>query len=84
LGIEGKEQGDQVTVEVPGVGTLRGELDFRNEWFAGIRTADSMYRFFGRNHFGMVVGMTVHDFSGHGDPAATAETWGAYLEQVYA
>ena len=43
-----------------------------------------MYRFFGRNAFGAPVGMTVHDFSGSGDSAATAEAWGGFLEKVYA
>jgi hypothetical protein len=28
--------------------------------------------------------MTVHDFSGRGDSAATAKAWGGFLEKVYA
>jgi hypothetical protein len=43
-----------------------------------------MYRFFGRNAFGAPVGMTVHDFSGHGDSEAAARAWGGYLAKVYA
>lgn len=69
---------------VPGVGELKGELDYANEWFFGIRTGDALYRFFGRNHFGSVVGLTVHDFSGSADSEATAAAWGRYLEGLYA
>jgi hypothetical protein len=50
----------------------------------GLRTAETLYRFFGRNSFGAPVGMTVHDFSGRGDSAATAKAWGGFLEKVYA
>jgi hypothetical protein len=71
-------------VEVDGVGRLRGQVDFANENFLGLRTADTMYRFFGRNVFGAPVGMTVHDFSGSGDSASTAKAWGDYLGKVYA
>ena len=69
---------------VDGVGRLRGQVDFSNENFLGLRTADAMYRFFGRNVFGAPVGMTVHDFSGSGDSEATAKAWGDYLGKVYA
>jgi hypothetical protein len=59
-------------------------VDFSNEHFLGLRTGDALYRFFGRNAFGAPVGMTVHDFSGSGDPAATAKAWDGFLTKVYA
>jgi hypothetical protein len=73
-----------VDLELEGVGRLSGEVDFSNENFLGLRTADTLYRFFGRNAFGATVGMTVHDFSGGGDSEATAKAWGGFLEKVYA
>jgi hypothetical protein len=73
-----------VELELDGVGRLSGEVDFSNEHFLGIRTSDALYRFFGRNAFGAPVGMTVHDFSGAGDPETTAKAWGNFLEKVYA
>jgi hypothetical protein len=73
-----------VELELDGVGGLSGEVDFSNEHFLGLRTADAMYRFFGRNYFGAPVGMTVHDFSGSGDSEATAKAWGDFLAKVYA
>ena len=84
LGVDSAAQGAAVELELDGVGRLSGEVDFSNENFLGLRTADAMYRFFGRNAFGAPVGMTVHDFSGSGDPEATAKAWGGFLDKVYA
>jgi hypothetical protein len=84
LGVEGASAGDAFDVEPDGVGRLSGEVDFSNEHFLGLRTGDALYRFFGRNSFGAPVGMTVHDFGGAGDSAATATAWGGFLAKVYA
>ncbi|MCX2749635.1 SRPBCC domain-containing protein [Arthrobacter sp. MI7-26] len=84
LGVDGVPQGSAVEVDVDGVGRLSGEVDFSNQHFLGLRTADALYRFFGRNSFGAPVGMTVHDFSGNGDTELTAKGWGGFLEKVYA
>ncbi|HET9348782.1 MAG TPA: SRPBCC domain-containing protein [Arthrobacter sp.] len=84
LGVEGSEPGSTVELELDGVGRLAGEVDFANENFLGLRTADTLYRFFGRNAFGATVGMTVHDFSGGGDSESTAKAWGGFLGKVYA
>ncbi|HEY8699652.1 MAG TPA: SRPBCC domain-containing protein [Arthrobacter sp.] len=83
LGVESAPQGSAVELELDGVGRLSGEVDFSNEHFLGLCTSDAMYRFFGRNAFGAPVGMTVHDFSGGGDPDSTAKVWGDFLEKVY-
>ncbi|TQJ58437.1 uncharacterized protein YndB with AHSA1/START domain [Arthrobacter sp. SLBN-83] len=83
LGAGSVGQGARVEVELDSVGRLEGEVDFSNEHFLGIRTADALYRFFGRNAWGAPVGMTVHDFSGAGDSEATAKAWGGLLERVY-
>jgi hypothetical protein len=84
LGVGTASPGDTFDVDVDGVGRLRGQVDFSNVNFLGLRTSDTMYRFFGRNAFGAPVGMTVHDFSGSGDSEATAHAWGGFLEKVYA
>ncbi|MET4136248.1 SRPBCC domain-containing protein [Pseudarthrobacter sp. PvP090] len=84
LGVEGAEPGSAVDLELDGVGRLSGEVDFANENFLGLRTADTLYRFFGRNAFGATVGMTVHDFSGGGDSDSTAKAWGGFLAKVFA
>ena len=84
LGVDGTTAGEPVEREVDGVGRLAGEVDFVDENFLGLRTADAMYRFFGRNAFGAPVGMTVHDFSGHGNSEETARAWGSFFEKAYA
>ncbi len=84
LGVAGSTAGEPVERELDGVGRLAGEVDFVNENFLGLRTADAMYRFFGRNAFGGPVGMTVHDFSGHGDSEETARAWGTFFAKVFA
>lgn len=84
LGVDAAAEGSAVELEIDGVGRLSGEVDFSNGNFLGLRTSDAMYRFFGRNAFGAPVGMTVHDFSGAGDSAATAAAWGGFLERVFA
>ncbi|AOT03408.1 ATPase [Arthrobacter sp. U41] len=84
MGVEGAAPGSTVELELDGVGRLSGEVDFANENFLGLRSADTLYRFFGRNAFGATVGMTVHDFSGSGNSEATAKAWGGFLEKVYA
>jgi len=84
LGVEGAAAGSAVELELDGVGKFPAVVDFANENFLGLRTADTLYRFFGRNAFGATVGMTVHDFSGSGDSETTAKAWGGLLEKVYA
>jgi len=84
LGVDTAVPGETVELELDGVGPLAGEIDFANEHFLGLRTAGTMYRFFGRNAFGAPVGMTVHDFSGSGDAGATAQAWTGFLAKVYA
>ncbi|HSU45767.1 MAG TPA: SRPBCC domain-containing protein [Arthrobacter sp.] len=83
LGVGSAGQGAAVDVELEGVGRLAGEVDFSNEHFLGLRTPDALYRFFGRNAFGAPVGMTVHDFSGAGDPEIAGKAWAGFLESVY-
>lgn len=83
MGVEGAVPGSAVELELDGVGRLSAEVDFANENFLGLRTGDTLYRFFGRNAFGATVGMTVHDFSGSGDAESTAKAWGGFLEKVY-
>jgi hypothetical protein len=49
-----------------------------------VRTADGLYCFFGRNHYGSVVGMSAHLFAGGVDAAAQEAALKAWLDGVYA
>ncbi|AXB44564.1 SRPBCC family protein [Amycolatopsis albispora] len=83
LGLTDATLGDRVSVEIPGVGRLDGELDYRSPYFLGIRTGDAFYRFFGRNTWGDPVAVAAHHF-GAVDTEAEAKAWESWLAGVYA
>jgi hypothetical protein len=85
LGLSADAQaGDPVHASLGDAGTLDGVVDYATPEFLGVRTADGLYRFFGRNHYGSVVGMSGHLFSGGVDPAAQEAALKAWLDGVYA
>ena len=65
-------------------GPLDGVIDYTTPEFLGVRTADGLYRFFGRNHFGSVVGMSAHLFVDGVDAAEREAALKAWLDGVYA
>lgn len=75
------QAGQTVSFDVPGLGEINGELDYLTDHFAGVRTDTAMYRFFGRNAFGQLVGMTVHDFADGAD--AHEDQWKSWLDGLY-
>lgn len=79
IGAQDAQLGDTVRFSVPGVAEIEGVLDYSTEHFAGVRTAQALYRFFGRNAFGSVVGLTVHEFDGEANEAA----WQDWLNGLY-
>jgi uncharacterized protein YndB with AHSA1/START domain len=80
----GVAEGDAVRLEPDGVEAIDGVVDYVRPNFLGIRTADALYRFFGRNAFGMPVGMQIHAFADGVDKDATQAQWQAWLNGVYA
>jgi uncharacterized protein YndB with AHSA1/START domain len=76
--------GDAVHASLGDAGTLHGVIDYSKPEFLGVRTADGLYRFFGRNHFGSVVGMSAHLFADDVDAAAREAALKAWLDGVYA
>jgi uncharacterized protein YndB with AHSA1/START domain len=94
------KQGERVRVRLPGVGETDAVVDYRNDYFIGVRTDDAMYRVFGRNHFGHVVGVSVHHFGGENakpenakpedakpedaSSEALTKAWQAWLDDTYA
>jgi hypothetical protein len=83
LGIHDAGAGGHVSVAIAGVGNVDAVVDYLDENFVGLRTEDAMYRFFGRNAFGAVVGMTVHLFAPGADGDAAGTAWGAWLNGIY-
>jgi uncharacterized protein YndB with AHSA1/START domain len=76
--------GDAVRIEPQGAEALDGVVDYVHPNFLGIRTADSLYRFYGRNAFGMPVGMQIHAFADGVDKDAMQAAWQEWLNGVYA
>jgi uncharacterized protein YndB with AHSA1/START domain len=85
LGIgAGAAIGDDVHAELGGAGPLDGVIDYMTPAFLGVRTEDSLYRFFGRNYFGGVVGMSAHVFRDDVDAVAAEAALKSWLDAVYA
>ena len=75
--------GDAVNATLADAGTLEGVIDYSTPEFLGVRTTDGLYRFFGRNHFGGVVGMSAHLFADGIDAAEREEALKAWLDGVW-
>jgi hypothetical protein len=85
LGITtGASVGDAVNASLGSAGSLDGVIDYSTPAFLGVRTDDGLYRFFGRNHFGSVVGMSAHLFVPGVDAEAREQALKAWLDAVYA
>ena len=76
----GAAEGDAVHLRPEGLDAIDGVVDYRRGPFLGIRTADALYCFFGRNAFGGPVGMSIHHFGPGVDPAALQQAWARWLE----
>jgi hypothetical protein len=76
--------GDPVHASLGDAGTLDGVIDYSTPEFLGVRTSDGLFRFFGRNHYGSVVGMSAHLFADGVDAAASEAALKAWLDGVYA
>jgi uncharacterized protein YndB with AHSA1/START domain len=75
--------GDAVDASLGDAGKLEGVIDYSTPEFLGVRTADGLYRFFGRNHYGGVVGMSAHLFVEGVDAAEREAALKAWLDDVY-
>jgi hypothetical protein len=76
-------EGDAVRLEPRSLEPIEGVVDYRRGNFVGIRTDDGLYRFFGRNAFGMPVGMQAHLFVDGVEAEATKQAWARWLQSVY-
>jgi len=85
LGISsGAGVGDEVHASLDDAGALDGVIDYSTPEFLGVRTDDGLYRFFGRNFYNGVVGMSAHLFADGVDAAAREAELKAWLDRVYA
>lgn len=59
-------------------------VDFRDPYFIGLRTDSALIRFFGRNHWGAPVGISVHDFAPDADAKTNELAWRNWLDGAFA
>ncbi|HWC87659.1 MAG TPA: hypothetical protein VG388_14060 [Solirubrobacteraceae bacterium] len=83
LGPELRE-GDGVRLVPHRLDPIDGVLDYVRPNFLGVRTADALYRFFGRNAFGAPVGMSIHVFAAGVDPEQAEHSWQRWLDETFA
>lgn len=76
--------GARVRARGPEGRLLDAVLDFRDPYFLGLRTDGALIRFFGRNHWGAPVGISVHDFAPDADAKANELAWQNWLDGVFA
>jgi hypothetical protein len=77
-------EGDRVRLTPSDVEPVEGVVDYARPNFVGVRTADGLYRFFGRNAFGVPVGMSVHVFAEGIDAKKTKQAWQEWLNHALA
>jgi len=83
LGLGRAAVGDEVHADLGPAGKLDGVVDYSTPEFLGVRTEDSLYRFFGRNHFGGVVGLSAHRFTDGIDAGASEAALKSWLDSLY-
>ena len=85
LGIgDGAAVGDEIHADLGAAGSLDGVIDYLTPLFVGVRANDGLWRFFGRNAFGGVVGLSAHMFGDDVDAAQAEADLKAWLGSVYA
>ncbi|WP_406434462.1 SRPBCC domain-containing protein [Streptomyces sp. NBC_00631] len=75
--------GAKTSLRGPGGRALDAVVDYRDPYFIGLRTDDALVRFFGRNHWGAPVGISIHDFAPDADAEANETAWQDWLNGVY-
>jgi hypothetical protein len=67
-------RGASVTLTPAGIAPIEGVVDYATPAFLGIRGADALYRFYGRDFWGSPVGVAHHFFGRDASPDASS-TW---------
>jgi hypothetical protein len=62
---------------------LDATVDYRTPYFIGLRTDTALIRFFGRNHWGYMVGVSIHDFAPDADAKRNELAWQGWLNEVF-
>jgi uncharacterized protein YndB with AHSA1/START domain len=71
--------GDAVRWEPAGLPPIEGVVDYATDTFLGVRGADTLYRFYGRDRWEWPAGVALHVFEGDADEAA----WSGWLNEIF-
>ena len=66
-----------------GIEPIDGVVDYATDAFLGVRSADALYRVYGRDAWGWPVGVAHHLFADGVDQAAAGQAWSAWLNGVF-
>jgi uncharacterized protein YndB with AHSA1/START domain len=76
--------GDKVTLTPEGMDPIDGIIDYTTDAFTGVRSADALYRVYGRDVWASPVGVAHHFFADNINENALQEAWSAWLEKAVA
>jgi hypothetical protein len=75
--------GDPVRLEPAGLEPIDGVVDYATDTFLGVRSADALYRLYGRDTWGWPAGIAHHLFADDVDQAASERAWGDWVAGVF-
>jgi hypothetical protein len=85
LGVaEGVAAGDPVRLTPAGLEPIDGVVDYATHAFLGVRSADALYRVYGREAWGGPVSVGHHLFADGADEAEEERAWSGWLDGVFA
>jgi len=75
--------GDPVRLTPAGLEPIDGVVDYVTHAFLGVRSADALYRVYGRDTWGWPAGVAHHLFADDADQAASEQAWGDWIAGVF-
>lgn len=76
-------EGHAVRLAVPGLDPLDVVVDYLSAYFIGLRAADGLYCFFGRNAWGWPIVLRHHLFADDVEQEKTEQAWRRWLDGVF-
>jgi uncharacterized protein YndB with AHSA1/START domain len=76
--------GDPVRLTPAGLEPIDGVVDYATDTFLGVRSADALYRVYGRDTWGWPVGIAHHLFADGVDQEVEQQRWAGWLDGVFA
>jgi uncharacterized protein YndB with AHSA1/START domain len=76
--------GDRVRLTPADLEPIEGVVDYATHAFLGVRSADALYRVYGRDVWGWPVALGHHLFADGADKAASERAWSGWLNGVFA